>query len=55
MEPKTINCKKSKESIVEGLDNLIKGRLLSDKKIYDKSLIPWMSAILRLAKKFQSL
>ena len=28
-EQKTINWKKSKENIVEGLDNLIKGKLLS--------------------------
>ena len=26
-----------------GLDNLIKGKLLSDKKIFDESLIPWKS------------
>ena len=33
-EPKTINLKKkSKESIVEGLVNPTKGKLLSDKKI----------------------
>ena len=27
----------------QGLDNLIKGKLLSDKKISDESLIPWRS------------
>ena len=31
--------KKSKENIVEGFDNLIKGKLLSDQKISEKSLI----------------
>ena len=31
--------KKSKENIVEGFDNLIKGKLLSDKKISEKYLI----------------
>ena len=38
-EPNTINWKKSKESIVEGLDNLIKGKLLSNKNISEKCLI----------------
>ena len=32
-EPKTINWKKSKESIVEGLNNLTKGKLFYEKKI----------------------
>ena len=37
---------------MEGLDNLIKGKLLSDKKISENSLIPWKSAILtKVAKK----
>ena len=27
----------------QGLDNLIKGKLLPDKKISDESLIPWKS------------
>ena len=40
---------------MEGLDNLIQGKLLSDKKISEEPLIPWKSAILRLTKKFQSL
>ena len=41
---------------MEGLDNLIKGKFLSDKNISDESLIPWKSPILtKLAKKFQSL
>ena len=40
-EQKTINWKKSKENIVEGLDNLIKGKLLSDKTISEESLISW--------------
>ena len=53
-EPKTINRKKSKERIVEGLDNLIKEKLLSDKKISEKSLIPSKSAILtKVDKKIQ--
>ena len=30
---------------MEGLDNLNKGKLLSDKKLYEESLIPWKSAI----------
>ena len=38
-EPNNINWKKSKESIVEGLDNLIKGKLLSNKNISEKCLI----------------
>ena len=38
-EPNTINWKKSKESIVESLDNLTKGKLLSDKNISEKSLM----------------
>ena len=37
---------KSKESILEGLDDLIKGKLFSDKKISQKFLIPWKSVIL---------
>ena len=45
-EPKTISWKKSKESIAEGLDNLIKGKLLYDKMISEESLILWQSAIL---------
>ena len=46
MEPKTINWTKSKESIMEGLDNLIKGKLFSAKKISEESLIPWKSVSL---------
>ena len=46
-EPKAINWKKSKESIAEGLDNLIKGKLLYDKKFPEESLIAWKSAILK--------
>ena len=38
--------KKSKEDIVEGIDNLIKGNLLADKKISVETLIPWRFAIL---------
>ena len=38
--------RKSKESIVEGLHNLIKGTLLSDKKKSEGSLVLWKSAIL---------
>ena len=45
-EPKSINWKKNKESILEGLENLIKRKLLSDKKISEESLITWKSAIL---------
>ena len=30
---KTINCKNSKESIVEGLDNLIKGKFTADNRV----------------------
>ena len=45
-EQKTINWKKSKDNIVEGLDNLIKGKLLSYKKISEESSISWKSAIL---------
>ena len=45
-EQKTINWKKSKENIVEGLDNLIKGKLLSYKKISEESLISCKSAII---------
>ena len=52
----TINCKKSKENIVEGLDNLIKAKLLSDKIISEESLIPWKSAILtKVDKKISEL
>ena len=41
---------------MEGLDNLIKGKLLSDKQMPVECLIPWKSAILtRVDKKFQSL
>ena len=36
-EPKTLNWKKSKEGIVEGLGNLNKEKLLSGKKIPDES------------------
>ena len=43
---KIINWKKIKESIVEGLGNLIKGKLLCYKKIPEESLIPWKSGIL---------
>ena len=42
---------KSKENIVEGLKNLIKIKLLSDKKISEESLIPWKSSILTKADK----
>ena len=46
-EPKTTNLKKKKkEYIMENLDSLIKGKLLSDKKISEESLILWKSAIL---------
>ena len=45
-EPRITNWKKSKESVVEGLDNLIKEKLLSDKKISEESLITWQFAIL---------
>ena len=38
----------SKETILEGLDNLIKGKLFSDKKIPQES---WKSAILTKAEK----
>ena len=48
-----ITGNQSKENVVEGLDNLIKGKLLSDKKISEKSLIPWKFAILtKVDKKF---
>ena len=47
----TKDHKKSKESIVEGLDNLIKRKLLYDKKISDEPLIPWNSAILKKVDK----
>ena len=30
---------------MEDLDNLIKGKLLSDKKIFKQSLEPWNSSI----------
>ena len=43
---KRSNREKNKESIVEGLDNLIKRKLLPNKKISEESLIPWKSAIL---------
>ena len=42
---------KSKEDIVEGLKNLIKIKLLSDKRISEESLIPWKSSILTKADK----
>ena len=48
---KTINWKKNKESILEGIDNLVKGKLLSDKKISEKSLTPWKSVILTKVEK----
>ena len=55
-EPKTTIWEKSKESAEEGLNNLIKEKLLSDKKISEESLIPWKSAILtKVDKKFQKL
>ena len=41
-----MNWKKKKESIVDGLDNLNKEKLLSDKKISEESLIPWKCIIL---------
>ena len=48
--------KKSKECIMEGLDNLIKKKLLFDKKISEESLILWNFAILtKVDKKIQSL
>ena len=50
-EPKAVNREKSKESISQGLDSLIKGKLLSDKKIPEESLIPCKSAVIRLTKK----
>ena len=50
-QPNTINWKKSKESIVEGLDNLNNRKLLSDKKIFKESLIPWTSVILTKVEK----
>ena len=41
---------------MEGLDNLIKGKLLSDKNISDESLIPWKSPILtKVGKKISKL
>ena len=41
---------------MEDLDNVIKGKLLSDKKISKESLIPWQSAILvKVDKKFSKL
>ena len=46
--------KKSKESILEGLDNLIKWKLLSDKKIFEESLITWQSAVLAKVDKKNS-
>ena len=55
-KPKTIIWRKSKESMAEGLGNLIKGKLLSEKKIFEKSLILWKPVILtKVDKKYESL
>ena len=37
---------------MEGLNNLIKGKLLSDIKISEESLLTWMSAILTMRLDF---
>ena len=39
---------------MEGLDNLIKRKLLPNKKISEESLIPWKSAILTKVDKKSS-
>ena len=55
-ETKIINLKKSKESIMEGLDIQIKEKFLSDKKISEESSIPWKSVIsIKVDKKIKSL
>ena len=51
-----MNWKESKKGIVEGLDNLVKGKLLPDKKISEESSIPWKPAIsIKVDKKISKL